>query len=245
MIKKAIVVAVAATVLSGCAATQVAISKRDLDVQTRMSETVFLDPVGQSKKTVFVSVRNTSDRQELDICQEIASAIQSKGYTLMDDPDAAHYILQANILQVGKTSPTATEAALNQGYGASVLGGVVMGSGVAYAGGSSGRGIAAAGIVGALAETIAGAAVKDVYYSISTDLQIRERIRGGGTATVNSAHQLKQGTSGGSNVTYSEQSEHKIYQTRIVSMANQVNLEFEAAVPELKRGLVTSIAGLF
>jgi len=28
-------------------------------------------------------------------------------------------------------------------------------------------------------------------------------------------------------------------------MANQVNLEFEAAVPELKRGLVTSIAGLF
>jgi len=38
LIKKAIVVAVAATVLSGCAATQVAISKRDLDVQTKMPD---------------------------------------------------------------------------------------------------------------------------------------------------------------------------------------------------------------
>lgn len=40
MYKRMIVVALAATLLSGCAATQVAISKRDLDVQTKMSDYV-------------------------------------------------------------------------------------------------------------------------------------------------------------------------------------------------------------
>ncbi len=58
-------VALAAILLSGCAATHVAISKRDLDVQTKMSDTVFLDPVGADRKTVFVQIRNTSDKPEL------------------------------------------------------------------------------------------------------------------------------------------------------------------------------------
>lgn len=176
---------------------------------------------------------------------EIAAALQAKGYTLMQDPDAAHYILQANILQVGKSAPTATEAAISQGYGVSAVGGLVLGAGAGYAGGASGRGIAAAGLIGALAEGIAGAAVKDVYFSMITDLQLKERIRGAGKAQVNSNHKLRQGNSGASQVTYAEESDYKIYQTRIGSTANKVNLAFEEALPELKKGLVNSISGLF
>lgn len=176
---------------------------------------------------------------------EIASALQAKGYTLMQDPDAAHYILQANILQVGKAAPTAMEAAISQGYGVSAAGGMVLGAGAAYAGGAGGRGVAAAGLIGALAEGIAGAAVKDVYFSMVTDLQLKERIRGTGKAQVNSNHTLRQGNSGSSQVVYAEASEYKTYQTRIGSTANKVNLEFEEALPELKKGLINSIAGLF
>ena len=87
MYKRMIVVALAATLLSGCAATQVAISKRDLDVQTKMSETVFLDPVGADKKTILGQSRNTSDKPDLSVNDEIAAALQAKGYTLMQDPD--------------------------------------------------------------------------------------------------------------------------------------------------------------
>ncbi|MBN8442474.1 MAG: complement resistance protein TraT [Thauera sp.] len=245
MLKRAALIVISASLLSGCAATQVAISKRNLDVQTKMSSTVFLDPVAADKRTVFVQLRNTSDKPDLAVEQELTAAIAAKGYRLVADPDLAHYVLQANILQVGKTSPTATEAVIQQGYGASAAGGLVLGAGAAYAGGSGGRGIAAAGLVGALAEGIAGAAVKDVYYSLVTDLQIKERIRGSRTATVNSNHQLKQGTSGSSTVTYSEESQYKTYQTRIASTANKVNLEFDEALPELKKGLITSVAGLF
>src|SRR6266404_1855191 len=46
--------------LWGCAATQVALSKKDLDVQTKMSESVFLDPVSPDKMSIYLKIRNTS-----------------------------------------------------------------------------------------------------------------------------------------------------------------------------------------
>ena len=144
MLKRITLVTIAALTLSGCAATHVAISKRDLDVQTKMSDTVFLDPVGADKRTIFLQIRNTSDKPDLSVHEQIAAALQAKGYTLLQDPDAAHYILQANILQVGKSAPTALEAAIDQGYGVAAAGGLVLASGAAYVGGASGRGIAGA-----------------------------------------------------------------------------------------------------
>ncbi len=57
--------AIGTLMLSGCSATHTAISKRNLQVQTKMSDTIFLDPVADDKRTVFVQVRNTSDQQGL------------------------------------------------------------------------------------------------------------------------------------------------------------------------------------
>ena len=90
----------------GCAATQLAIEKRNLDVQTKMSDTIFLDPVGPDKKTVFIDVKNTSDK-EVDIASDIARDIAGRGYKVVQDPNQAHYLLQANILSVGKMDPSA------------------------------------------------------------------------------------------------------------------------------------------
>ena len=62
-------VAVLVTALSvaGCAATHTAIAKRDLDVQNKMTDTIFLDPVGPAQRTVYVQVRNSSDYAALDL----------------------------------------------------------------------------------------------------------------------------------------------------------------------------------
>lgn len=231
--------------LSGCAATQVAISKRNLDVQTRMSATVFLDPVRADQRTVFLQIRNTSDQPDLDIASDLMDAITSKGYTVVDDPDAAQFVLQANVLQVGKTSPSANETALHGGYGGT-LGAGMMGAGAAYAIGAGGsREAVGVAIVGMLVDSVAGAAVKDVYYSITTDVQIRERLRRGATATAISAHKLAQGTSGSTEVSYQDNVEWKASQTRIISTANKMNLEFEEALPAMRAGLTRSLAGLF
>jgi len=38
----------------GCAATHTKIAKKELDVQTKMSDSIFLEPVGPKKRVVFV-----------------------------------------------------------------------------------------------------------------------------------------------------------------------------------------------
>jgi len=231
--------------LSGCAATQVAIAKRDLDVQTKMSATVFLEPAPAAERTVFVQIRNTSDKT-LDLEADVARGIAARGYTVVQDPAAARYMLQANILHVGKTDPTAAQAALRDGYGTGYgtgVTGAVVGAGSMYALGGDHRGALGAAIVGGIVETVASAAIKDVYYSVVTDVQIRERARGA-VKTV-SQHDVKQGTSGSTQVTYAEDSEWKTYQTRVVSTANKMNLEFVEAEPALRAGISRALAGLF
>jgi hypothetical protein len=49
----------AISVLTGCVATQTAIDHRKLEVSTKQSETIFLDPVSKADKSVYVSVRGS------------------------------------------------------------------------------------------------------------------------------------------------------------------------------------------
>lgn len=230
--------------LGGCAATQVAIAKRDLDVQTKMSATIFLDPVKTTDRTVFVQIRNTSDKQEFDVATEITQAVMAKGYRIVDDPDQAQFFLQANVLYVGKSSSTSSQTLLSGGYGAP-LAGAITGMTAVGALGGSGHAFATGALAGGLIETVSGSMVKDVYYSMVTDVQIKQRLPKGKQATVTSAHKLTQGTSGSENVNYQDSVDMRAYQTRIVSTANKMNLEFEEAAPPLRQGLVRSMSGLF
>ncbi|CUA85804.1 MULTISPECIES: complement resistance protein TraT [Gulbenkiania] len=240
---KKIVMLIAAASLTGCAATQVAISKRNLDVQTKMSATIFLEPVAESQRTIFVQVRNTSDKPDFDIAEDVKQSLSAKGYRLVTDPAKAHYILQANILQVGRSDQSAAEKTLNGGYGA--ITGFATGAIAAATISPSYRDALGAGLAIAAISTLADAAVKDVYYSAITDIQIQERIQGSGKANKTSLNVLKQGTSGGTAVTYAAKTNMLQYQTRILSSANKVNLEFPEAAPALRAGLVRSISGMF
>lgn len=230
-------------VLSGCAASTLAISKRNLNVQTRMTATIFLDPVSPDKRIVYVEVRNTSDKPDFDVEPAIAAAIVAKGYTRTYDPDEAQYLLQVNVLQVGMVDPSAAEMAFAGGYGGA-LDGFLIGSAVSNIAGGGYRTSTGFGLVGGIIGMVANAAVKDVTYSIITDIQISERARQG--VIVNEANQavLQQGTSGSRTVTSNEVTEWKRYQTRIMSTANKVNLKFEDAVSHLIEGLVRSISGI-
>ena len=100
MISKALLIG-AVVVLAGCAATQTALEHRTLEVSTKQSETIFLDPVSNAQKTVYVSVKNTSD-EEVDIAPQLKSTLSSHGYKVVTNPNSAHYLLQANVLKVGK-----------------------------------------------------------------------------------------------------------------------------------------------
>ena len=233
-----------AVLLSSCAATQVAMSKKNLDVQTKMSATVFIDPVDDEKaKTFFLQVKNTSDKTDFEITEDLRKAITARGFKIVASPKHATFFLQINVLQVGKTDPSAAEAAVYKGYG---MDGVALAAGTAYvAGATSDRLLTGVGILGGIAAVVVDSLVKDVHYSVITDLQIKERLSGNKKSSATTSHFASSGTSGGTFSTYSEKSDWKIYQTRILSSANKVNLEFTQAAPELKRALVQSIAGIF
>jgi len=244
MYKKIVTICTVVFLLGGCAATQTMISKRNLDVQTKMSNTVFLNPVKDSQKTIYVQIKNTSDKPNFNVDRKIKGILAGKGYTVVSSLNNAHYLLQANILQVGKIDPSAADRMFLGGYGSSIQS---IGAGVAVgalAGGNTGS-ILAGGLIGGLVDTVANAAVKDVTYTVITDLQISERAAKGTKIKQTDEAELKQGSSSVSKQSSTFQAGWMKTQTRVMSTANKVNLDFKDALPLLEEGLANSIAGIF
>jgi hypothetical protein len=226
--------------LGGCAATQVALEHKDLSVQTQMSATVFLDLENRVQKTVFLDIKNTSS-SDLAIEPLIKSRLEQAGYRIQSDPMEAFYILQVNVLHVGTSSPSALYISLQSGWGGPLAGGL---AGAAIGGStSSPNGNMKGALIGSAVELIAGSLVKNVTYSIITDIQITERSNEPVAQKLQST--LQQGTDTQIVQTSDRVSDRKKYRTRVVSSANKVNLKFEAALPQLERQLARSIAGIF
>jgi hypothetical protein len=231
-------------VLFACAATTTAIGKRTLDVQTRMTDSIFLDPVTVEKRTVLVEVRNSSDRPDLDIALGVKAALVDRGYRLVDDPEDAHFLLQANVLQVGRTSRTAAEGSFAKGFGSALVGGAA-GAAIGRAASDQTEVMIVGAVAGSAASAVADAFVQDVTCSIITDVQISERAGEGVMVTERMSQDLAQGSGGRRVLSTTEVHDWKRYQTRVMSTANQVNLDFEDAAPELAAGLTRAIAGIF
>jgi hypothetical protein len=227
-----------------CAATTTAIGKRTLDVQTRMTDSIFLEPVTAENRTVLVEVRNSSDRPDLDIARAVKVALAERAYRVVDDPEDAHFLLQANVLQVGRTSKAAAEGSFAKGFGSALIGGA-GGAAVGRAASDQTEVMIAGAVAGAAASAVADAFVQDVTYSIITDVQISERAGEGVMITERMAQDLAQGSGGRRILSTTEVHDWKRYQTRVMSSANQVNLDFEDAAPQLTAGLTRAIAGIF
>lgn len=240
---KAAVVVISMFLLVGCAAIKTGIQYRNLETSTKMSSTVFLDPVSDDKKTVWLDIKNTSD-QQLDL-MKVNALVAARGIRIVTDPAKAHYRLQANILHVGKTSVTAAERTLLSGYGGALVG---MGAGAAI-GAASGSmpgmygGMIGGAILGGAAEIIANSLVAAVTYVVVADVQLSEY-------SEKPIHQretgnMRQGDSARVYQNQEDESHWKRYRTRVVATAVKVNLEFSEAKPALEENLARSIAGMF
>lgn len=232
----------AVVVLTGCAATQTALEHGSLQVSTKQSETIFLDPVSSAQKTVYVSVKNTSD-EEIDISPQLKTALSSHGYKVINNPNSAHYLLQANVLKVGKMSVAASQSALGGGYG-SAIAGAVAGTAAGSLTASS-TGMIAGGLAGGVIGLAADSLVKDVNYTMITDVQISERVGKGVKVNEQFQSHLKNGSSTVTSQTSSRDSQYQRYRTRVVSNADKVNLKFSDARVSLEQGLVKVISGIF
>ena len=169
--------------LFACSTINTSIEKSDLDVQTEVSESIFLEPVRTDKRVIFVSVRNTSDK-DLEIKPRILNRLQQNGYQITDDPDLAQFMLQANILKVGKDNQEASDSYIEAGFSGAVLGDALSSDS------SSGEGMVLGAVLGVVADSL----VDDTLFTMVTDLQLRERPRDNETITQQQSEENTQGS---------------------------------------------------
>jgi len=238
---------VAVIVLGGCAATETALSHRDLDVQARTSTAVFVDPVPAAKRTVYLDIKSgvmEFDRRKFKDFVREQFGDNDSGYKIVSDPDQAQFQMVAYVLNLEKASPSAAAEALNRGYmGGAIAAGAAVGA-VSYSRrpvtGAVGVGLAAGAV-----ELVSGALVKNVTYMLVCDVQITEKAKEGVIVRKDTRINAKVSDAGSSQQSTSEVGDRKEYRTRIVTTANKVNLTLEEAQDLMFKKTAYALSGFF
>ncbi|CAH3945260.1 Lipoprotein YlpA (plasmid) [Klebsiella oxytoca] len=158
-----VMVVSSALVLSGCSAMGTAVKKRNLEVKTQMSETIWLEP--SNNKTVYLQIKNTSDKDMSGLQSKITSAVTAKGYQVVTNPDTAGYWIQANVLKADKMDLRETQGWLSRGYEGAATG-TALGAGITAYNSSSAGATLGVGLAAGLVGMAADAMVEDVNYTM-------------------------------------------------------------------------------
>lgn len=218
---------------------KVAISKKDIHAKTKMSETIFLEPVAPEEQIIYFRFRNTSD-EELYVAEKLKREFENKGFVVTRNPKEANFMVQANLLKVGEMDENEQKNYLGAGFG---VGAAAAGATLLTGGGGHRAG--AAGLIGlAVGLAVEAARVKDVHYALVTDVEIRQRPMKGEIVTQsdNQSGQMGRGSVSRQSSSVSGV-QWKKYRTRIVSSAYAPGLDFEQAQPFLEDGLVKALGG--
>ncbi len=227
--------------LAGCSATQTAIKKRNLQVSSKTSSAVILEPISPEKRVAYVRVRDASG-ENFDLKNDVISAVQSKGIKITKEPSEANFMLTATILQAGKTTKDHAASALSSGFS-----GALIGVGSAALLGANHHGASGIGLAGAAAGFLADTMIEDVYYSVVVDVEMRERPLEGDSFVNGDVISVK-ATNNSVAPNYVKRGKNYnwiTHQTRVVTTANKVNLKLEEAMPEIKQGLSQILSSMF
>jgi Enterobacterial TraT complement resistance protein len=189
----------------------------ELNTRTEMSESVFLELRSDLPQTVYVSEASTAGR-ELTVRPTLDRQLMDAGYTVVDAPAEATYIVQINYLRLSEVELTgdqtvkdAIEGAFYAGAGAAIAADILGASGLA----------AEIGLAVGVVAFLLDAKTKHIAHMLTTDVFVTETIPDG---------------AGGTEVQYHE--------TQIVSGASKINLDLERGLPAMIGGLSRSLAGL-
>lgn len=245
--KKFAALTAVAVLLGGCAATETALSHKDLEVQARTSTAIFVDPVPRPKRTIYLDIKSgvmEFDRRKFKEFVKQEFTTNDNGYQIVDDPDEAQFQMVAYVLNLEKASPTAADEALGKGYtGGAIVGGAAIGAVGNHA--NPGTGAVVGGILGGGTELISGALVKNVTYMLVCDVQITEKAKAGVIVRKDTKVNTKVSDAGTSQQTVSEATNRKEYRTRIVTTGNKVNLKLEDAQDLMFKKTAYSMSGFF
>ena len=203
--------------LTGCATSRMMIRYGDLDTKTEMSESVFLELRSDLPQTVYLSEASTAGRV-LTILPALDRQLTASGYTLVDVPEEATYIIQINHLRLVESELQGDQTVSDAIGNAWMAGaGAALATHILGASGAAGEIGLAVGVLGFLFD----AKTKHIAHTLTTDVLLTERISDG-----------------------EGDAELRYHETRIVSGASKVNLDLEEGLPAMVSGLSHSLAGL-
>jgi hypothetical protein len=217
---------------------------KDTDLIT--SNTFFLPP--STQKTVFVQARNSSDNQDVSFT-DLSARLTAKGYQIVQDPDAAHYIVLANIVYCNITKPempveSIVASGYGGGFGSSMMSGLhgltsmasMAGPQGMLAGTAADMGLSAIEGIGSAVGSLFGSSSStpkmpdDANYACVADIQITEQ---DAAPAVPVGMKAQTGQQPG------------VYQTRLAADVHQKKLDEKEATPLLQQKLSAAVAGNF
>ncbi len=228
--------------VGGCAALYTTITRSELELSTRMSDTIFLEPVSPSRRSIFLDIKNTTAVKDLDLAAALHGKIAEKGYTVVREPDQATYHLQVQTLYIGEANLTAAEAVFEEGAGAPLVEGAIA-AGIGVAAGLESPEATGVGVVVGAASALLGWMVRDVTFTVISDIRVSERTDQG--FSVREEQFLRQGARGSARARSNYRDNRRRYEARVMSTARKANLELKEALPSLREDLAESIAGIF
>lgn len=236
--------------LCSCAATRLSLEKKDLDVQTRTSNAIFLEPISKEQPLLFIDIRSGVMEFARGPFQEyVQQELIENGsdYRLTEDPDQADFFLMVSINNLQKVAPSAAEKAIKEGYGGQSLTHSLARATdfMEFNNHKDLLGAIAALIIVGTLETAINSSVKDTQYMLVCDVQVREKAKAGTEVKSATEIELKAGDAGAEKLTTEEVSDTIKYQTRIVTTANKANLKLETAAELMFKKTAYAIAGFF
>ncbi|MCL1039460.1 complement resistance protein TraT [Shewanella submarina] len=244
---------IAVITLSGCSAVSTAMKKQDLVIESQLSHSVVLEPVAPSERIVYVRVRDVSgNNMRAGMLGALTQNLQQEGFVITRNPKEANLMLDATVMKADKTTAAEASRALSSGYKGGAEGAVLAGSIAAISGGS-GRTTGAVALGGAALGFLADQLVEDVYYTFVLDVQLRERPLDGDIVLNEKDNRTSQGQASVgrttnnksvSTVTRGDNYNWLIYETRIVTTANKMNLDINEAIPAVQKRTASSLSAL-
>ncbi|MDQ1237813.1 MAG: complement resistance protein (plasmid) [Wigglesworthia glossinidia] len=217
--------------VTNCETINTVIKRKNLEMHTYMSKTIYLEP--SNNNTVYVQIKNTSDKKLNKLQNKIFSSLQRKGYKITFFPENAHYWIQANILRIEKTNTQTRNALLHDCFEKD-LDTINFNKSCKIDDFRYFNSI----------DEISSTFIEDTNFVIVTDIQISEKVKRSGVK-VFSQSTILQGSNGKRIETSNEINDRRHYQTRILAYASQINLDFYQIKEKFEDQIANSISEIF
>lgn len=212
-----------------------------------------LEPPRPEDKNVYISFRNISDAQSVDLTDELRNAARQQGWNIVRDPQEATYRLRASLRYFGEVKPESGGAHIARNMG--VISGAAVGVGTGALAANATDNWAAGAVVGAGAGGLVGQGIANASrpreWAMIIDFVLEEYneqpieyelMRDTGASTRDTAgtgnsRMAAGGGTRGSNTSSGRMTKSSNYfphGVRLSAWANQMNMKEDEAMPLIK-----------